>query len=65
MATSKQTTDITVRGGLVNVPESNTNPQNLRHRPTGQPTKKTVEPKPDHIPAPAPIPAADPEPESD
>ncbi len=52
MTSKPFTPDITVRGGIVNVPQSTTPTVPVRHQPDTPRNKKTTTVKPDHIPAP-------------
>ena len=69
MAKTSQTPDITIRGGLINVPASAKPQKAPRHQPNTPINKKDVTPRPDHQPTTAqpaePPPAATTEPESD
>ncbi|MBA7484097.1 hypothetical protein ES707_19621 [subsurface metagenome] len=56
MTTTKKTPDITVRGGLINVPSSQKPQPAPRHQPNTPVNKKKVTPKSDHKPY---IPEAD------
>ncbi len=50
MTTQSPTTDITVRGGLINVPALTSPTQRPRHHPNTPTNKKTIKVKPDHQP---------------
>ena len=61
MTSTPNTPDITVRGGLINVPSS-AKPQPIpRHRPNTPINKKFAKPREDHKPV-AELPTPDPEP---
>lgn len=57
MSPDQKTSDITVRGGLISVPNSSKSTRPPRHQPNTPPTKKKVTPRADHIPAPTKTPA--------
>lgn len=69
MTPNQKNPDITIRGGLINVPSSTKSKTADRHRPNTPPTKKVTKTRTDHIPAPrkdaAPIEPPSPEPEGD
>lgn len=48
MAKDQHPPDITVRGGLINVPHSTDPTHPLRHQPNTPVNKKITKPKPDH-----------------
>lgn len=53
MSPSTKNPDITVRGGLIYVPNSNKPTHPPRHQPDTPRIKKQTTTKPDHIPAPS------------
>ncbi len=58
MPPEKKTTDITVRGGLINVPALTSPTQRPRHQPDTPVNKKTTKVKADHkpyVPEPEPV----------
>lgn len=60
MTTNQPNPDITVRGGLINVPALTSPTQPPRHQPNTPPTKKKTTVKADHKPyVPVPKPVAD------
>lgn len=50
MPPKDQPSNITVRGGLINVPPSRISPLADRHQPNTPPTKKSTTVRPDHKP---------------
>ena len=51
-----KTADITIRGGLINVPLPTVHPRPPRHQPNTPVNKKVTAPRADYIPAPAKAP---------
>lgn len=52
MTPATKNPDITIRGGLINVPKSTHSISKSRHQPDTPTNKKDAKPRPDHIPAP-------------
>ena len=63
MTTTTKNPDITIRGGLINVPKPTASITKDRHQPNTPTNKKATKPRSDHIPAPTKPPAIAAEPE--